>query len=48
MATIDQLERRVRDLEAVVRRLHSQIEDAARYLKRADDDNVQTAGRRLS
>lgn len=48
MASVEDLERRVRRLEDEVRRLKSHLDDAARYLKRADDPEVQSAGRRLT
>jgi hypothetical protein len=47
MATVEDLNRRVRQLELEIRRIKSNLDDAATYLKRAEDPDVQTAGRRL-
>jgi hypothetical protein len=41
-------DRRIADLERRVRDLETKLADVARYLKRAEDSNVQTAGRRAS
>jgi hypothetical protein len=47
MATVDDLERRIRQLEVEVQRLKSTLSDAGRLLKRSQDPNVQRAGREL-